>query len=873
MKNIQNLKFIIILYLFTVTITGSLYAQISVKNGVIDIKNTELDEKVINLKGYWEFYESELYTPEDFKNKKVIKPEYIIVPGLWNNIKKNKSGSGQGFGTYRIKILNTEKDKLYALNLNRIQSSYKIWVNGKLLREEGTTGKDKAGSKPRWSSSDIIFKASGDTSEIILQVSNFYHKKGGIEHPVIFGKEKAVYEYGWKRISWNFLLLGIFMIMIVYHLAAFLFRRNDKSNLYFSLTLVFSALFSLTVGEILLMDFFPSLNWEILIKTNYISNYLRALFFALFIYSVFPEELNKLFVKILTFTVTGIIIFILVTPAIVYTKTLIVFLIIAGIVLIYLMIGQVKAIIKKRPGAIYSFAGVLVLIGTAVNDILKELQIIDSVSLTIFGIFIFIILHSYLITLQNAFSYKTIRRITKNIGIRGKVKDALFSARSYDLKEPLKAISEVVDADRALIFIYSDNDWTATNEYLKKTDTAKITKIKVFSGKENTYFSSYNIQRTISSKEYTYTIVNEAVKAKDMKYLEGSGIYSILSYPLIKDGVVSGLLYFENYSEKKDFEKLAVGILEDIKPQVLVFMDNFTSYNNLKKLNIKLEKDVDAKIREIEAGTDKLKKQRENLAKQNAKISETSKKLEKQTEQINDGINYSEKIQKALIHDKNKLTNFFPESFIYHYTGDKKLFNTFFWFNKINDDEIVYASVKSKSSGISGTLISVLTNQLLNDVVIYQKNYSPKIILNQLQEKFEKFPENTGAVDIAVIYYNKKKREILFSGANNSVFYSYDNSFIEYVSSKSPVEKHEENIKRFYSNKRITVSPESKMFILTGVLDFTDDNYEIYKQEKEKIIRNLLDISDKNNEEREEILKKTASEKQTDDFLITGIKF
>ena len=166
-------------------------------------------------------------------------------------------------------------------------------------------------------------------------------------------------------------------------------------------------------------------------------------------------------------------------------------------------------------------------------------------------------------------------------------------------------------------------------------------------------------------------------------------------------------------------------------------MDNYTSYNALTHLNTKLEKEVEYKIKEIEVRTEELKIVRSKLEKQNVQIFETSQKLKKQTEQINDGINYSEKIQKALLLDKTQFQNLFPNSFIWHKTSDK-LISTFYWFHQVTKNKIICASVNSHGSDVSSTLISILMNQLLNDIIIYKQNYSPKIILNYIQENFEK---------------------------------------------------------------------------------------------------------------------------------------
>ncbi len=62
-------------------------------------------DPVVSLSGEWEFYWHQLLTPEDFKNKSRLSPQYLKVPGSWHN----QGNPLLGCGTYRVRIIFQKK--------------------------------------------------------------------------------------------------------------------------------------------------------------------------------------------------------------------------------------------------------------------------------------------------------------------------------------------------------------------------------------------------------------------------------------------------------------------------------------------------------------------------------------------------------------------------------------------------------------------------------------------------------------------------------------------------------------------------------------------------------------------------------------------
>jgi len=881
MKQLKSTYKYLLILIISILSFDNIVSQNIVKNAVINISQSNIEKENIYLNGDWEFYDNELLTPQAFIENKTKKPTFLNVPGLWN---KNLDRGAKGYGTYRLKIKSLQKGELYAINIIRIQSSYKLWINGVLFHTNGIVGKNKETSKPKWSSDDIIFKADKETAEIIIQVSNFYHKKGGVENPLVFGKAENITEYSWNISALTLFLLGVLLIMASYHLAMFFFRRNDKSNLFFALTLIFSALFSLADGEILITKIYSDFNWEILLKIIHSSNYLRVLFFVLFIYVSFKEFLNKYVIKVVTIIVIAIQVLIIVTPAAIYSHVLIGFFVITGFILIYLIIGQVKALIAKKPGTLFSFLGIFILMLTVINDVLKEYQIIQTISLSTFGVFIFIIFHSYLISIQNSKAFLFVKNLTEKLLIQGKIKDALFSAKSYNLKAPLKAISEAIEVDRALIFISQNNEWVATNEYIKTENTVKSMKVKIFSEKENVYFSAISVKKAISSKSPVYTLETENLKAKEIVYFEETGVKSIFVYPFKKDDEVPALVYFENYKSTANFVNRSNEILQAIMPQVLIFMDNYVSYNKLNKFNESLEEKVNEVTKEIQLRNKELKNLRTEIEQQNNQTNKIKQNLEKQSQEINDGIRYAGKIQHAFLPKEKEINKVFPESFIIHKLKDN-IGGDFYWFNKISETESIYVIADSTGHGVSGALMSIIGHELLNDAVLYNKNKSPKQILNTVQKEFTERiakEQDIGGIDLAVIYYDSTKNEIIFSGAQNPIYFIHENKLIEIkgtpVSIGSSTFSQTKKGTRYYTNRRFSVNKGDVLYLFTdGFIDqvgFTSGKKFMKKRFKDL----LISIHKETTEIQKRTLEKTledwkSKEAQTDDILIAGIIF
>ena len=113
------------------------------EGGVLDLRGRDWSEPLA-LDGQWRFYWQEFIDPSlPFEEGPAIE-----VPGKWNDYRtQNGLAGGRGYATYRLKILLGQSPPL-ALRILHFDTTYAVFVNGRLLHSEGKPGKTEGESKP-----------------------------------------------------------------------------------------------------------------------------------------------------------------------------------------------------------------------------------------------------------------------------------------------------------------------------------------------------------------------------------------------------------------------------------------------------------------------------------------------------------------------------------------------------------------------------------------------------------------------------------------------------------------------------------------------------------------------------------------------------
>jgi two-component system, cell cycle sensor histidine kinase and response regulator CckA len=380
-------------------------------NGVLDLRSWHFGEKgPVPLNGEWIFEWQNLATPGiGQKIEQGSKQFFIKVPSSWNG--HNSGGqkiSGNGYATYRLKILLGASAEPLGFKFLDVSSAAVFYVNGKIIMTSGVVGKTALKTTPKYTPQVVYYMPNSKVLEVVAVVSNFNHRLGGIWESVSFGRYKDLSRIRQLNLYLSFFLLGSIIVMAFYHLGFYVLRTRSIITLYFSLFCFFIALRGMTTGERGLLYLFPDINWDLLQRLIYLSFYLAAPAFAMYVRSLFPAEISRRLTRMfgaISVIFSGSVL--ILSPRL-FSYTIPFYQVFTLSLFIYGLYGVIQAVRKKRQSATIFLVGFLIVFAATVNDILYSRHIISSKYLVPFGLFIFIFFQSFLLLMRFSKAFSTV---------------------------------------------------------------------------------------------------------------------------------------------------------------------------------------------------------------------------------------------------------------------------------------------------------------------------------------------------------------------------------------------------------------------------------------------------------------------------------
>ncbi len=286
--------------------------------------------------------------------------------------------------------------------------------------------------------------------------------------------------------------------------------------------------------------------------------------------------------------------------------------------------------------------------------------------------------------------------------------------------------------------------------------------------------------------------------------------------------------------------------------------------------------------------------------KANKALSFAYEEIEEKNKDITDSINYSKRIQEASLSAKELKTKLFPDSFVLFKPKDI-VSGDFYWYAEKEGKRMI-ASCDCTGHGVPGALMSMLGNNILNQIVNEKGITKPDEILNHLHKgirkalKQEDQSSSKDGMDIALITFNNET-EIEYAGAQRPLWISrkidngeltIDNGapqqqltnnyeLIEIKADKFSIGGLQTEAERKFTKHTISLSKEDRIYIFTdGLIDQfggTEGKKFMSKRFKDLLLANYS----KSMNEQEKIIRETfetwkGSHEQIDDVLVIGIK-
>ncbi len=416
------------------------------EKGVLDLQGLVMDQNSFhNLNGEWEFYWEELLTPSTFKKAKEEGKGIIVpVPSYWNDYEiEGKDLPGFGYGTYALTVLLPPGTRSgICIDIPVFDVAHKFFLNERLVRENGSVGTSKESEEPWYEPGRFCYIPDGDTIQLLIQISNYHHRRGGFWQPVLLGGSGAILKKAERRSMYNYSTIGILFFFSLFFFIFWLFYRSYSLTILFALTVLGILMRSVNTGLYFANSFIDT-SWAWQIRMEYFGSYLASICGMIFLHRMFHKKYMKYFIRG-NIVITGLLIISLIAlPPSLFTYGMIVFQPLLLLFLVhYLVLSFIGTLRGRALDAIF-FLSLGLFIYTLINDILLANSggSMSSSYLSQISFQVFVLAVSVMIIMQWVNNYKARLRLESSLIFKNRV----LSVIAHDLKNPVASIAQFVD--------------------------------------------------------------------------------------------------------------------------------------------------------------------------------------------------------------------------------------------------------------------------------------------------------------------------------------------------------------------------------------------------------------------------------------------
>ncbi|GET32634.1 histidine kinase [Prolixibacter bellariivorans] len=437
--------YILFLLIIWSSLPGHLRAEL-VSNGKANIPITQIKQgEPVKLDGTWHFFWHKLVSPDSLGSASSFSEisELVHVPAYWTKYTLNgESLPGRGYATYyaRLNIEGGENDTL-SLLIPIFDSAFKLYIDGHLSYTSGKVGTSIGSSVPHYRPGRVNFVVGKNPVDIVIQVSNFHHRRGGFWKSIYLGTPHSIARQAHSHGHLVFAAL-IFLITfgIFYSIFAF-YYREEKSLLYFSLSLWFVVLRSLANDNFLVNDIF-TLSWDWLIRIEYLSTFLALMFFNWYYYYFYRNQAFYAWNRLLTYITLFCGLVILFLPVRIFAYSLFIFyglVFFSGLLIFYF---SLKLAEEKVLFARYHLIGISLILVIILHDILvaNAIEVHYGGYLMKYGFVVFIYIETAILLKRFVLTIRSEKKLTGELEVVNANLESLVEERTEEINQKKEEI-------------------------------------------------------------------------------------------------------------------------------------------------------------------------------------------------------------------------------------------------------------------------------------------------------------------------------------------------------------------------------------------------------------------------------------------------
>ncbi len=394
-------------------------------------------------------------------------------------------------------------------------------------------------------------------------------------------------------------------------------------------------------------------------------------------------------------------------------------------------------------------------------------------------------------------------------------KDSLFNEDNQKRIASLEYNYEIDKKQKEILLLQKDKDLQSVENEKQKQAVLLLTNLQAIKNKELQLLSQQQLVQRIENekKEQQIDLLNKD-KAIQNTNLELLNKDKLLSENQIRNLHQERLLQAEEAKLQKIIAfSLAGGLCAVFILAGLLYWQN----KNKQKANLLLQaknEEIAAQKEQILEKSEKMLQINEEIKTMNEELNSTldlanfqKREIEKQHEDITASITYAQRIQTAMLPFEERISKSLQDFFVFYQPRDI-VSGDFYWFQETSigsysiqettqlaqDNKVIIVAADCTGHGVPGAFMSMIGNELLNQIVNMYHITSPDTILEALHKGIlyalkQEQSNNKDGMDIAIVVLTKQQKDLsdTFEVSDENQKVSDKWSLLEYAGAMNPL--------------------------------------------------------------------------------------
>ena len=432
-------RYFIPLIIFSSFLFNATTANVPVaRKGIIDLRGIGNSDKfLIRLNGEWEFYWKKLLKPADFLTSEPLHPDlFAKVPAYWTDYRTDLPSAGKtGYATYRLTVRFPKGfRKSLGFDVPVFDSSYEIFVDGKSMAVNGIPGTNEKETIPAYQKNFFRFNPTSDSMTVLINVSNFHHRRGGFWLPLKIGsftevqkRIAASWAMDWAAASF---LFGFALFFIFF----FILYPKDQLIGFFSMATIGLAIRPFFTSNFLILNV-AVISWTWIVRFEYLGLYVVLVGWYWFTAKLYPSKLFNLITWIVTGIFSAAFALTLFLPVKLFSNMMFLYYPSISILVIYSFYSSIKGMVARNTYDFVYFSAFILLTLAALHDVgvsLGKASYTSGYFLT-YTLVIFVFIQATILLYRWVKSYYEKERLQEELSLLNKNLEMKVNQRTQEI--------------------------------------------------------------------------------------------------------------------------------------------------------------------------------------------------------------------------------------------------------------------------------------------------------------------------------------------------------------------------------------------------------------------------------------------------------